>query len=90
MYLTLEAVQEMKILDIRTLDREKLVDARDIVIDETKSATTKVRTFLEQVKNPFAQKVGEYVLVIGYSEQTDDTIDDKMIKLARKGAQINL
>ena len=40
MYLTLEAVQEMKILDIRTLDREKLVDARDIVIDETKSATT--------------------------------------------------
>ena len=90
MYLTLEAVQEMKIMDIRTLDREKLVDARDIVIDETKSATTKVRTFLEQVKNPFTQKVGEYVLVIGYSEQTDDTIDDKMIKLARKGAQINL
>ena len=90
MYLTLEAVQEMKILDIRTSDREKLVDARDIVIDETKSATKKVRTFLDQVKNPSAQKVGEYVLVIGYSEQTDDTIDDKMKKLARKEEKIKL
>jgi hypothetical protein len=86
--MTIEEIEEMKKIDIRSLDRAQLVDMGDIQIDETKSISTRVRSFLEQVGNPFTQRLGEYVLVIGYNEDTEETIDDRMLHLAKKGTQI--
>ena len=45
---------------------------------------------MEQSKNSFAQKVGEYILQIGYMENTDDSIDDRMILLAKRISQITI
>ena len=86
--MTIETIKKMKMIDIRTLDRAELTDIKDIVVDETKCAATRARSFLQQVGNPFAQKAGDYILVIGYDENSEDTIDDKMLHLAKKSTQI--
>ena len=86
----MEMIEEMKKINIRTLDRNQLVDMEDIQIDETKCAHTKVCSFLDQVKNPFTQRLGDYVLVIGYNGDTKETIDDRMLRLAQKGTQIHI
>lgn len=43
-----------------------------------------INTFMEQTKNPFAQNVGEYILQIGFMEEAEDSIGDRMILLAKK------
>lgn len=82
--MTLEELSRLKKIPIMELRREELSDAGEIVIDSSKSQNQRVRSFLEQVKNPFAQKVGEYILQIGYMEDARDTLDDRMVQLARK------
>lgn len=39
---------------------------------------------MEQTKNPFAQNVGKYILQIGFMEEAEDSIGDRMILLAKK------
>lgn len=86
--MTLEELSELKKIPIMELKREELSDAAEIVIDPSKTQNQRVQSFLRQVKNPFAQNVGDYVLQIGYMEGTEDTIDDRMVLLARKQTMI--
>ena len=40
-------VEEMKAVDIRTVDRETLVDIRDVIIDRSLPLEERVRSFVE-------------------------------------------
>ena len=75
-------------MNIMELKREQLANIEDIVIDTTKSVESRVRSFIEQTKNPFAMNVGEYILQIGYMEGTEELLDDRMVLLAKRTAQI--
>lgn len=86
--MTFERLSELKKIPIMELQREELSDADKIVIDSSKNLNQRVQSFLEQVKNPFAQNVGEYILQIDYVEETDETLDDLMILLAKKYTNI--
>lgn len=86
--MTMEQLSEWQKLPIMELRREELSNIEEIVIDSTKSRNQRVQSFLEQVKNPFAQNAGEYILQIGYLEGTEETLDDRMVLLARKQATI--
>lgn len=88
MPVTLEKISELKKIPIMELRRDELSDAEEIVIDTSKSRKQRVQSFLGQVKNPFAQRVGEYILQIGYIEGTEETLDDRMVLLARKQTNI--
>ena len=85
---TIEQLQQMQTMNIMELERDKLDNAEDIVIDTGKSVESRVRSFMEQTGNPFALNVGEYILQLGFAEGTEDLIDDRMILLARRRAQI--
>lgn len=85
---TLEELQHMQNLDIMELDRDKLANAEDIVIDTRKCMESRVRSFIEQTGNPFALNVGEYILQIGFAEGAEDLIDDRMILLAKRRARL--
>lgn len=85
---TIEQLQQMQTMNIMELERDKLANAEDIVIDTGKSVESRVRSFMEQTGNPFALNVGEYILQVGFAEGTEDLIDDRMILLARRRAQI--
>lgn len=88
--MTIEKLSELKKIPIMELQREELPDAGEVVIDPSKTRNQRVESFLGQVKNPFAQNVGEYILQIGYMEGVEETLDDRMALLARKQAAIML
>lgn len=85
---SIEELKRMQDMDIMELDRKGLADIQDIVIDTTKSVSSRIRSFLEQTGNPFAMNVGEYILQIGFMEGAGDSIDDRMILLTKRKTQI--
>lgn len=85
---SIEELKRMQDMDVMELDRKELADIQDIVIDTTKSVSSRIRSFLEQTGNPFAMNVGEYILQIGFMEGAGDSIDDRMILLTKRKTQI--
>ena len=85
---TMEQLSELQKIPIMELRREELSDANEVVIDTSKSLDQRVQSFFGQVKNPFAQNVGEYILQIGYAEGAQETLDDRMVQLVRRQTAI--
>lgn len=88
--MTIEILKEMQDINIMSLDRAQLANAEDIKIDTKKSLDSRIRSYIEQTGNPFAQNVGEYILQIGYMPEATETIDDRMVLLAKRKAQITV
>lgn len=82
--MTMEQLSRLQKIPIMELRREELSDADELVIDTSKSLNQRVQSFFRQMKNPFAQNVGEYILQIGYAEGVQETLDDRMVQLVRK------
>ena len=90
MLLTVEELKRLEDMDIRDLKREDLDNAEDIVIDKQKPANQRMREFLEKSKNPYAENVGDYILQVTYSRTSEETLEDKMIQLAKRMTRIPL
>lgn len=88
MVVTIEELQRMEDMDIRELKREELDNAGDMVFDRTKSANQRMADFLEKTKNPYAENVGDYILAVTYSKTSGETLEDKMIQLAKRMTRI--
>lgn len=90
MVVTVEELKRMEDTDIRDLKREDLDNAEDIVIDRQKPAKQRIHEFLEKTKNPYAENVGDYILQVTYSKTSEDTLEDRMIQLAKRMTRIPL
>lgn len=90
MELSMEELKRMQSINIMDLKREELANAEDIVIDTKKCVESRIKSFIQQTGNPFAQNVGEYILQVGFMEGTDDLIDDRMILLTKRKTQITV
>lgn len=77
----------MRDMDIMQADRDALVDIRDIHIDSGKPVETKIREYMEQVRNPFLVKYGDYIIKLSYAD-TEKSMDDRMKEYVAKMAQI--
>lgn len=88
MELSIEELNRMKSMNIMDLKREELANAEDIVIDTKRCVESRIKSYMEQTGNPFAQNVGEYIVQFGFAEGTNDLIDDRMILLTKKKTQI--
>ena len=75
-------VEEMKAVDILTVDPETLVDVTTIIIDENLSKEERVKEYLRQVKNPYCFKVGDVVVKCSYSND-GVTLKDRFEQLVR-------
>ena len=75
-------VEEMKAVDIRTVDPETLVDVTTIIIDENLSKEERVKEYLRQVKNPYCFKAGDVVVKCSYSND-GVTLKDRFEQLVR-------
>ena len=84
----MERLYELYKIPIMELRREELSDADGIVIDSSKSLDQRVQSFFGQVKNPFAQNAGGYILKTGYAEGVQETFDDRMVQFVRKQTAI--
>jgi CxxC motif-containing protein len=75
-------LEEMKAVDVRTVDPETLIDVTTIKIDENLSKEERKAEYLKQVKNPYCFRVGDVVVKNVYS--TDGvTLQDRFEQFAR-------
>ncbi len=88
MNLSAEELDRMRDRNIMDLKREELVRIEDIVIDTEKSVESRVRSFIGQAGNPYAFKVGNYILQTGFAEGAADLIEDRVLLLAERKTQI--
>ena len=59
---------------------EELVDIRNVKIDRTLPSDETVRSFIEQIKNPYCFKVGDTVVKVSFAD-TPNTITDNFINM---------
>lgn len=80
--LTLKRLDEMKNVDINTVDPNDLVDIRDVVVNKNLPKNERIMDFINQIKNPYCYKCNGIVVKICFSE-TEDTLEDRLEKCFR-------
>ena len=75
-------IEEMKDVDIRTVDPDSLVDVRRVQIPEELTGDERLKEFMRQVKNPFCYRVGNIVVKNVYS-QDGVTINERFEQLVK-------
>lgn len=61
-------------------DDEQLVDIRDVKIDRTLPTEERIRSFVEQIRDPYKFKVGDVVVKVSFAN-TQNTITDNFINM---------
>lgn len=59
---------------------DSLVDIRDVKIDRSLSVEDRMKSYVEQIKNPYMFKVGNTVVRVSYAN-TQATINDNFVNL---------
>lgn len=73
--ITPKELEEMKNIDLITVDPNTLVDINDVIIDESLNKEDKIINFIEQIKNPYCYKCGKMIVKISFAN-TDKTLED--------------
>jgi hypothetical protein len=76
-------LEQMKNVDISTVDPAELVDIREIQIDEQKTREERLRDFVMQVKNPYCFRVGKVAVKLNFPE-VGATLEDRLQNLMTK------
>ena len=75
-------LEQMKNIDIRTVDPDMLVNAKDIDVDMDLPKIERMKDIAKKLGNPYCFKIGDTIVKIGYSETTA-TIDDRFESFMR-------
>ena len=59
---------------------ESLVDISDVKIDRSKPVEERMKSYVEQIKNPYLFKVGNTIVRVSYAN-TQATINDNFVNL---------
>ena len=59
---------------------DSLVDIRNVKIDRSMSLEDRMKSYVEQIKNPYMFKVGNTVVRVSYAN-TQATINDNFVNL---------
>ena len=59
---------------------DSLVDIRDVKIDQSLPVEERMKSYVEQIKNPYMFKVGKTVVRVSYAN-TQATITDNFVNL---------
>lgn len=73
-----QVIEQLKNIDIRTVDPDTLVDIRDVKIDPELPREERLIEFVRQIKNPYCYKYGKAVIKISH-EDTETTLEDRLV-----------
>ncbi len=68
-------ISAMRDVDIRTVDRDSLVDLKDVRIDPKLPRNERLAEYIRQIGNPYCYKCGNIVVKERFSDN-GKTIDD--------------
>ena len=75
-------LDEMRKVDIRTVDPATLHERRDVRIDSRQPREKRIASYLKQIGNPYCYVDDGVVVKIGFMK-TRETIDDRLEGYAR-------
>lgn len=58
----------MRAVNPTAVDRDTLVDIRDVTVDTSLPARERALDFIRQIGNPYCYKCGKYVVKVGFSD----------------------
>lgn len=70
--------EAMKKVDVRTVNRSTLKDINDVVVDTSLPKEERLRSFIEQIGNPYCYKCGDLVVKVSFAENTSATLEDRL------------
>ncbi len=68
---------EMKNIDLNTVDRDALVDIRDVKVDTALPKRERAIDFIRQIGNPYCYKHGKYVVKVGFAN-SDISLEERL------------
>lgn len=68
-------LQALKDIDLRTVNRDDLVERNTVKINPNASQDNRLQDFIRQIKNPYCYKDGKTVVKISFAN-TDTTMED--------------
>lgn len=69
--------EQMKQVDIQSIDRDSLVDINDIKIDGKLPREQRLVEFIRQINNPYCYRCGKVVVKVSFAD-TDVTLEDRL------------
>lgn len=69
--------EQMKQVDIQSIDRDSLVDINDIKIDTKLPREQRLTEFVRQIGNPYCYRCGKVVVKVSFAD-TDATLEDRL------------
>lgn len=78
---TLEELEEMSRVDVRTVEKDSLVDIADIRIDPSLPQKERIMDYLRQIKNPYCYLSNGTVIKVSFAGKT--TLEECMARYCR-------
>ncbi len=69
--------EQMKNVDVKTVDRESLVDISGIHINSQMSREQRLANFVSQIGNPYCYRCGKVVVKVSFAD-TSVTLEDRL------------
>ena len=66
--MTLQTIEDMKQVDIRRVDKGKLVDLNSVHIDDTAPVAECIHDFLRQIQNPYCFRIDDIAAKVNYQK----------------------
>ena len=71
------SITNMKNIDIATVDRDALVDIRDVKVNTALPKRERAIDFIRPIRNPYCYKHGKYVVKVGFSD-TEVSLEERL------------
>ena len=71
------SIISMKNTDLATIDRDALVDIRDVKVNTALPKRERALDFIRQIGNPYCYKHGKYVIKVGFSD-TEVSLEERL------------
>ena len=71
------SIQKLKNTDLATIDREELVDIRDVKVNTALPKRERAVDFIRQIGNPYCYRHGKYVVKVGFSD-TEVSLEERL------------
>ena len=68
---------QMKLVDVRTVERDELVDIAKVQVNKNLPGDKRFADFLEQVKNPYCYRCGKVVVKVSFAD-TGITLEERL------------
>ncbi len=80
--ITMEQIEAMQNVDIRSVDPNTLRDIRDVKVNTDLPKQERILDFIRQIGNPYCYRHGRYIVKVSFTD-TDVTLEDRMLSYIR-------